>query len=79
MRHSLDMRHALKAARLRVKLTQAQAAGLVSSSERSWQDWEGGRRRIPMAKYQLFIILTDQLPAPIVPLATTLTKGLAPA
>ena len=64
------MRHALRAARLRAKLTQAQAAVLVSSSERSWQDWEGGRRRIPMAKYQLFIILTDQLPAPVAPLAT---------
>ncbi len=69
------VRHALRAARLRAKLTQAQAAVLVSSSERSWQDWEGGRRRIPMAKYQLFIILADQLPAPVAPLATII-KGV---
>jgi len=40
--------------RLSAGLTQADAAGLLGVSERAWQDWEGGRRRMRMAFFELF-------------------------
>jgi DNA-binding transcriptional regulator YiaG len=46
----------IRAARKSVKLTQRQAAELISAKERTWQDWERGRRNMPAAKWELFLI-----------------------
>ena len=45
----------IKEARVQAGLTQAQAGALVGApSKRTWQDWEGGRRNMPAAKWELF-------------------------
>jgi DNA-binding transcriptional regulator YiaG len=36
----------IKSARLAACLTQKQAAELIHYSERAWQEWEAGRRRM---------------------------------
>lgn len=43
-----DMRQA-------AQLTQAQAAALVYSSPRSWEDWESGRRPMHAGLWELFV------------------------
>lgn len=59
----------VRAARIRADLTQAEAAQLVSPAEktpyRSWQNYEvpvgqTGYRAIPLASWELFLLLTDQ-------------------
>lgn len=47
-----------RAARLAARLTQSQAAALIGAKMRTFQEWEGGRRRMPPAKWALFCILT---------------------
>jgi DNA-binding transcriptional regulator YiaG len=44
----------IKAARIAFGLTQAKAADLLHSSERSWQDWEAGRRKMHPAFWDLW-------------------------
>lgn len=60
----------VKIARLRAGLSQAQAAALVSSASsaprRSWGGYEKtdgvNKRTIPLATWELFLLLTDQHP-----------------
>lgn len=47
-------------ARFNARMTQARAASLIGAATRTWQDWEGGRRRMPWAKYRLFLTLTER-------------------
>lgn len=44
---------ALKAARNRTGLTQTQAGALIHAPLRTWQDWEYGKRKMPLAKWEL--------------------------
>lgn len=44
----------IRAARHAAGLTQANAAKLVLSSLRAWEDWEAGRRRMHPAFWELF-------------------------
>jgi len=49
----------IKAARTDAGHTQAQAAATVhAGSYRSWQDWEAGRRPMPLAAWELYLIKT---------------------
>ena len=51
----------IKEARVQAGLTQAQAGALVGApSQRTWQDWEGGRRNMPAAKWELFLLKTKK-------------------
>lgn len=43
------------AARLAAGLTQQQAADLIQYSERAWQEWEAGRRRMRQATLEIFL------------------------
>lgn len=43
-------------------LTQTQAAMMIGGTLRSWQEWEGGRRNMPPAKYNLFLLMTGVTP-----------------
>jgi hypothetical protein len=61
----------VRQARLAAKLTQAEAALLVSPAqgrpERTWQGYEAavgtrGHRAIPLAAWELFLLLTAQHP-----------------
>lgn len=45
-------------AREGAKLTQAEAAALLHSSWRTWQDWEAGARRMHPAFWELFRLKT---------------------
>ncbi|MCK6431898.1 MAG: XRE family transcriptional regulator [Aquabacterium sp.] len=36
--------------------TQAEAAAEVYATARTWQDWEAGRRRMPRAAWELFLL-----------------------
>jgi len=49
----------IRAARKAAGLTQSEAAALVHAKMRTWQDWEGGRRKMPLAAWELFLIKTD--------------------
>jgi len=52
----------IRAMRQRAGHTQAQAAALVhAGSYRTWQDWESGRRRMPDAALELYLIKTGQI------------------
>lgn len=46
----------IKTAREQAGLTQTQAAQLVHGTMRSWQDWEGGKRKMHPAIWELFNI-----------------------
>lgn len=46
----------IRAAREAAGLTQAQAAALILSTERTWQSWEQGERHMPLGKWELFRI-----------------------
>jgi putative transcriptional regulator len=48
-------------ARHRAGLTQKDAAELVHSSERAWQQWEGAQRTMPGAVWELFRLKTGEL------------------
>jgi hypothetical protein len=44
-------------------LTQGQAAALIYRSERNWQQWEGGERRMDPALWELFGFKTQGMGA----------------
>lgn len=46
----------IREARHRAGLTQAQAGEIIGATRRAWQEWEGGRRNMPPAKWELFQI-----------------------
>lgn len=46
---------AIKAARAAAGLTQTQAAALIYCTLRGWQDWEGGKRAMHPAFFELFL------------------------
>jgi DNA-binding transcriptional regulator YiaG len=51
----------IRAARESAGKTQAQAAALVYGTVRTWEDWEGGRRRMPAAALELFMLKVGQM------------------
>lgn len=53
---------AIRAAREAAGLTQTKAAELVMGTLRTWQDWEGGARRMHPGLWMLFLLLTGQHP-----------------
>lgn len=53
----------IKSYRLRLGLTQAQAADLVHVSLRTWQQWESGHRKMHQAFAELFEIKTSDIAA----------------
>lgn len=50
----------IKEARESAGLTQTQAAELIGAKLRTWQDWEYGKRNMPLAKWELFNIKTKK-------------------
>lgn len=44
----------VRAARLAAGLTQTEAAAVIYCTLRGWQDWEGGKRRMHPAFFELF-------------------------
>jgi len=48
----------IRASRKSSGLTQSAAARLIHAAERTWQDWEAGKRNMPQAKFDLFLILS---------------------
>ena len=52
----------VKLARKASGLTQTEAAMVIGGTLRAWQEWEGGRRNMPSAKYNLFLLLTGVNP-----------------
>lgn len=54
-------RHMIKVARWTLKKTQEQCAEVIGAKKRTWQDWEGGRRNMPAAKWELFRLRTGLL------------------
>lgn len=51
----------VKDARVKAGLTQEQAGAVVGApSRRTWQDWEAGRRNMPPAKWELFLLKTQK-------------------
>jgi len=55
----------IQTARLKAKLTQAQAADLVGApSYRTWQNWERGVNPMPPAEWELFQLKTKALKCP---------------
>lgn len=51
----MDTPEAIKAARAAAGLTQTQAAALIYCTLRGWQDWEGGKRAMHPAFFELFL------------------------
>lgn len=50
----------VSAARGKAGHTQAQAATIVYRTLRSWQQWEGGERRVDPAAFELYLIKTGR-------------------
>lgn len=50
----------IKAARKASGLSQAQAGAVVYSTGSAWQKWELGERKMPRAKYELFLEKTKK-------------------
>ena len=46
----------IRAARELAKLTQTQAATLIHSTLRTWQQWEAGDRRMHHGLFELFLL-----------------------
>lgn len=52
----------IRARRLAAGLTQTQAAHIIyAPSYKTWQPYENGRAKIPLAAWVLFLIETDNL------------------
>lgn len=49
------------AARHAANLTQKQSADLVYAGLRTWQQWEAGDRKMPMASWVLFRLRVKQI------------------
>ena len=47
---------AIKTARAAARLTQTEAAALIYCTLRGWQDWEGGKRAMHPAFFELFLL-----------------------
>ena len=56
---------AIRAARDAAGLTQTQAAQLIYSTMRTWQQWEAGDRRMHPGLFKLFEIKAAGLAAPL--------------
>lgn len=52
----------IKQARKDAGLTQAEAANIVYVSLRAWQHYEDGKRGMPLANWNLFLLKTEQHP-----------------
>lgn len=52
----------ISAARKELAITQKEAANLVKVSERTWQQWERGQRKMRPSYWELFLIKTDYKP-----------------
>lgn len=50
----------IRASRLSLGLTQAQAGEKVGVAARTWRSWEAGARVMPGAKWELFLIKTRE-------------------
>ena len=48
----------IRAFRIRARITQATAASMIHATLRAWEDWEQGRRNMPAAKWELFLLKT---------------------
>lgn len=48
----------IREARVKAGLTQAKAGEIIGATRRAWQEWEGGRRNMPAAKWELFNLKT---------------------
>lgn len=53
---------AIRAARTAAGHTQSEAARLIYSTLRAWQDWEAGARRMHPAMFELYLLRTQQHP-----------------
>lgn len=51
----------IKRARKMYKLTQTEAARLIGYSLRSWQEWEGGRRKMRSVVLDAFILIAENM------------------
>lgn len=51
---------AVKHVRKSAGLTQEQAARVIGATRRTWQEWEAGRRNMPNAKWELFLLKTQK-------------------
>ena len=49
-------KEAILSARVAAGLTQEEAGAVVKSARRTWQDWERGRRKMPMGLFDYFKI-----------------------
>jgi DNA-binding transcriptional regulator YiaG len=45
----------IRAARLKAKLTQSDAAALIGYTVRAWEDWEAGKRNMRLVLFEMFI------------------------
>ena len=50
----------IRAARKAAGMTQEQAANVIGATRRAWQEWEAGRRNMPGAKWELFLLKTQR-------------------
>lgn len=48
--------------RFNARLTQTEAARLIHSTLRTWQDWEAGKARMHPGLWELFILKTRASP-----------------
>ena len=48
----------IQARRISLGLTQSQAAALIHATERAWQGWEQGERRMHPGLWELFLTKT---------------------
>lgn len=52
---------AIRAARQAVGMTQTEAAALIYSTLRTWQDWEAGKAQMHYGLWELFVIKAGKL------------------
>ena len=50
----------VRRAREKAGLTQAKASALIGATLRAWQYWEAGERKMPAAKWELWLIKINQ-------------------
>ncbi|MES1979571.1 MAG: helix-turn-helix domain-containing protein [Pseudomonadota bacterium] len=58
MRASTPSTDEIRTARSKSGLTQTEAAALIHSTMRAWQEWEAGNRRMHPAFWELFRLKT---------------------
>lgn len=52
--------HEIRESRLAAGLTQAQAAAEVGAARRTWQDWEAGKRSMPVSAWLVHRLMQTQ-------------------